>query len=221
MTISGCGFAPGGAAGGVLARFGSAPCDVLSSTATAITCRTRGQPGGGPFVSLPLSLVPAAGAPETTFDGSGNATSPNVTTSSRSVMMSFDPALTPRVAPGSFGPLRGSTEGGTPMRLTLTNVPAGITAADVSVSLGALPCVNVTVGNVTATAGASMASADVACVTSRPPTRSWAPLPLQVTVAGAGLAATNASYTYVDLWSRRSTWGGNPPPVQGANVHHG
>ena len=31
-------------------------------------------------------------------------------------------------------------------------------------------------------------------------------------------ASSSSSYQYVDLWSRRSTWGGNTPPVEGDAV---
>ena len=34
-----------------------------------------------------------------------------------------------------------------------------------------------------------------------------------------GYAAGSFTYQYVDLWSRRSTWGGNLPPVDGDSVY--
>ena len=42
----------------------------------------------------------------------------------------------------------------------------------------------------------------------------------ELTVAGLGLgaASVDAQYQYVDLWSRYSTWGGNPPPIRGDTV---
>lgn len=32
------------------------------------------------------------------------------------------------------------------------------------------------------------------------------------------MAACSATYEYVDLWSRRTTWGGGAPPVEGSLV---
>ena len=39
-------------------------------------------------------------------------------------------------------------------------------------------------------------------------------------IATVGTAATsaNATYEYIDLWSRSTTWGGGPPPVEGDSV---
>ena len=39
-------------------------------------------------------------------------------------------------------------------------------------------------------------------------------------IATVGSAATsaNATYEYIDLWSRSTTWGGGPPPVEGDSV---
>ena len=39
-------------------------------------------------------------------------------------------------------------------------------------------------------------------------------------IATVGSAATsaNATYEYIDLWSRSTTWGGGPPPVEGDTV---
>ena len=39
-------------------------------------------------------------------------------------------------------------------------------------------------------------------------------------IATVGTAATsaNATYEYIDLWSRSTTWGGGPPPVEGDTV---
>ena len=35
---------------------------------------------------------------------------------------------------------------------------------------------------------------------------------------GTSAASTNATYEYIDLWSRYTTWGGGPPPVEGDSV---
>lgn len=45
------------------------------------------------------------------------------------------------------------------------------------------------------------------------------PLPIYVTNANYGYAAGSFTYQYVDLWSRRSTWGGNLPPIDGDSVY--
>ena len=41
------------------------------------------------------------------------------------------------------------------------------------------------------------------------------PNPNQV---GTSAASANATYEYIDLWSRSTTWGGGPPPVEGDSV---
>ena len=43
---------------------------------------------------------------------------------------------------------------------------------------------------------------------------------VRLTIDGVGAAAAgpNASYSYVDLWSQPSSWGGNPPPTNGDTV---
>ena len=35
---------------------------------------------------------------------------------------------------------------------------------------------------------------------------------------GTSAAGANATYEYIDLWSRSTTWGGGPPPVEGDTV---
>ena len=35
---------------------------------------------------------------------------------------------------------------------------------------------------------------------------------------GTSAASSNATYEYIDLWSRSTTWGGGPPPVEGDSV---
>ena len=35
---------------------------------------------------------------------------------------------------------------------------------------------------------------------------------------GTSAASANATYEYIDLWSRSTTWGGGPPPVEGDSI---
>ena len=39
-----------------------------------------------------------------------------------------------------------------------------------------------------------------------------------VATVGTSAASANATYEYIDLWSRSTTWGGGPPPVEGDTV---
>lgn len=74
----------------------------------------------------------------------------------------------------------------------------------------------------------------ITCITAAPGApKPLGPRPIIITFPAVGFAAlapaaatpitggaspAAAGYTYVDLWSRRSTWGGEDPPVEGDSV---
>ena len=56
------------------------------------------------------------------------------------------------------------------------------------------------------------------CTTRAPAAKTLDPGPVYVTFADLGYADTEQTYHFVDLWSRESTWGGGPLPVEGDSV---
>jgi hypothetical protein len=148
------------------------------------------------------------------------------------IAFTYNASLTPAVT--SATPTRGSTEGGTAIKI-IGSFPAAH-AGNVSVSLGTTPCTDAVLVNastITCTSGNPTAGNS-----SLPKPRG--PQPVRVLFEGLGYAATpqhlqlantsaltNATsssapgavtYEYVDLWSRRTTWGGGDPPVEGDMV---
>ena len=119
----------------------------------------------------------------------------------------YDKDLTPRIT--SVIPARGSTAGGTD--ITITGSGFGSVSADVTVTIMEISCV---VTAVTAT--------EVTCMTGyHGPTNTTHPgkgaVMLNVVPKGFATAAAD-TYWYVDLWSRTTTWGGGPPPIEGDSV---
>ncbi len=173
----------------VAVRFGNSTCTVSASSATSVTCETGPLPARpASITTLPLSVIATTDAPEVTFP---------------SLTFSFDPALEANLS--SVFPARGSTEGGTPITLT----GSFDTAAATTVTIGNVSCTNVTVVSATT----------ITCLTGKPPqTIVRKPLPIVVYQTGRGYARSFASYQYIDLWSRNSTWGGKALPDEGATV---
>ena len=139
----------------------------------------------------------------------------------------------PRPVPHVYSnsPTRGSTLGGT--RVLIEGW--GFDAADnVTVKIAGVPCDVMWVHAPHDTANVSMLpgwphganatnSTRVLCTTgSHGPTSTSAPglglIQLTVEDVGLAAAAVEATYQYVDLWSRYSSWGGNPPPIHGDTV---
>ena len=127
----------------------------------------------------------------------------------KTVTMSSDLAyvgsLTPVVS--SVSPRRGSTAGGTELTIDLTIDAASISASDITVSIAGASC-TVTAASVTA-----RPQAQVKCTTGSYGKTSLANPGsgyVVLTIDGVGTAAAEAAamYEYVDLWSRRTTWGG-------------
>jgi len=114
---------------------------------------------------------------------------------------------TPRVR--SVAPTRGSTAGGTPLTIVVDDLPGGVQPANVAVSIAGTPCAVTGVG-----------SGKVFCTTGSygVTTKENPGLGLvQLTVSGVGTAAAESAalYEYVDLWSRRTTWGGGTSTIPG------
>ncbi|KXZ47880.1 hypothetical protein GPECTOR_32g493 [Gonium pectorale] len=204
ITINGTGFASNVSA--VNVTFGPANCTVLSTSYTSITCLLGSAlaPSANstdlptlPSIATvaPLSIIPSEGAPPQTF------TDP-------AFLFTFDPAITPVVRSVSVN--RGSTEGLTALSFNVLFGSAGIpNATDIRVQIGNLTCLNTAVASARGVVG----NATVTCRTPRPTLPiPYGPQPIFIGVVGRGLALCNLTYEYVNLWSRRTTWGGNPPP---------
>lgn len=138
------------------------------------------------------------------------------------VTFTFDASLTPLLV--SVSPSRGSTEGGT--QLTLSgNFPVS-PAGNLSVSLGEVPCEDAQLLNANT----------ITCTTAHPTggnaslPKPQGPQPVRVVCSDWGNSACNGTargvngsaggcgYQFVDLWSRKTTWGGGEPPAEGDTV---
>ena len=114
--------------------------------------------------------------------------------------LAYEVARTPTVT--SIAPKRGSTAGGTLITLQVEGLPSGTGASDVTVTVVGLSCIVQTVSG-----------AAVSCLTSSYGKTSAANPgngPVRLTLPAIGTAAStgNATYEYIDLWTRYTTWGG-------------
>uniref|UniRef100_A0A383WCP6 Fibrocystin-L n=1 Tax=Tetradesmus obliquus TaxID=3088 RepID=A0A383WCP6_TETOB len=219
LDIAGTGFSP--EVGAVAVSFGNSSCAVTAVNATAITCVTgalaANMTAGRAYAAV---ITPSQGATAQAFN---------------STTFTYDAALTPILA--SVTPARGSTEGGT--AITITGSFPDSFAGNMSVTLGSTTCSSallVNISTITCTSGNPTAGNATA-------PRPRGPQAVRVLFEGLGYAATlqqlqsaNTSatagnvtaasssaagavtYEYVDLWSRRTTWGGGDPPVEGDMV---
>lgn len=198
MTLTGNGFSAIGAED-VTITFDGQPAKVLTTSATTITFVTPAVPSAyNTSRTLPLVITPTRGA---------------VPQQDAAVTVTFDPTSAPTVT--GIIPNRGSTEGGT----TITIKGSGFTgtATDYTITIGGnLTCGSVTLVNATA----------LTCVTPKPSWPRIGSLPITVTKSGAGNAlcgadglSTQCTYEYLNLWSRRTTWGGNDPPGEGDSIY--
>lgn len=116
---------------------------------------------------------------------------------------------TPRVV--SVSPRRGSSAGGTRLTIQVESLPNIAQLTDIEVSIAGTAC---SVSELRA------ASGEVVCITgSYGRTSRQAPGlgHIQMTIKGFGTAAAKneATYEYLDLWSRRTTWGGGSSTIPG------
>jgi hypothetical protein len=129
----------------------------------------------------------------------------------------YSPDLTPALT--SVNPKRGSTEGGT--KVTLSGTFPELPLEAITISIAGFPCTNISQENATS----------IACITSAPYSNETSPASrkkpqgpqrVRLNFADRGDAEhvnnRTVAYEYVDLWSRQTTWGGNPPPVDGDSV---
>lgn len=203
ITIAGAGWADGDVEGVEVLLRGpmpgegdedaavDVPCDVTAVTTTEVVCVTREAPAFGEYA---MRLRPGA-----------LVALQDVVVGDAPFLFSVTEAATPLVS--SVTPWRGTTEGGTVITIAGSGIaPSGTTT--VKVFIGETECTDVQDEMVVVGAEA------ISCVTGDP-----TPLPrgkqaVTVHVEGLGNALAVASegarveYEYVDLWSRKSTWGG-------------
>ena len=193
VTILGSGFDT--SAAGVRARFGSAPCTILApnTNTSAVVCLVGALlPMPTSSTRVPLYLTPSAGATEAVY---------------ANITFTFNPALTATVT--SISPARGGTAGGTNVTVTGTGFLQPANPSDLAVTVGSKPCVNVT----------WIAAASLTCVTIAPAVGEIrSPQPVRVWQVSRGYASSSVNYSYVDVWSRASTWGGGPGPKEGDSI---
>ena len=172
----------------VYALVASVPCRVTSSTHTAIICVTGASAAAVDVVSV-----------------SYWATGPLTTVAS----YTYSSAMTPTVS--SITPSRGSTAGGT--RLTITGTGLSVSK---TVTISGVECTQSGAEQTLTTAAAGSA---LYCTTG-PHASQLTAGEVVVTESNQGNAAITptAFYQYVDLWSRRTTWSGYPPPIAGGSV---
>jgi hypothetical protein len=125
--------------------------------------------------------------------------------------LAYANASTPIVR--SVTPNRGSSAGGTRVVISVDGL-ASVAAGTVTVSIAGVACAVTDIDRATGT---------VQCTTGLHGRTSLAQPgagPVLLTVAGVGTAAADAAatYEYVDLWSRNTTWGGGPAPLAGDSV---
>ena len=109
----------------------------------------------------------------------------------------------------SIQPRQGSTAGGTVLTLAAAGLPAGLRSDEVDVDVVGLPCVvqSVQTSSVTCTTSSyGVTSSDKPGV---------GPVSLTIKSMGTAVTTSNATYEYVDLWSRRTTWGGEANTIPG------
>ncbi|KAG1667228.1 hypothetical protein FOA52_009793 [Chlamydomonas sp. UWO 241] len=193
VTISGSGFNTNVSHNTI--RFGNAACTVQSATVTELVCRTGALAAAATTrTDATLSAAALRGAALEVY---------------ASAVFAYDPALSGTLL--SMNATRGSTAGGTPLLLTgtFTGAQGNYTVLLVAPDGAEAECTIDT-----------FSSTQIECTTSAPPTAHPAdPFALHVHRAGLGYATGAFTYRYVDLWSRRSTWGGSLPPIEGDSVY--
>lgn len=110
-------------------------------------------------------------------------------------------------------PKRGSTAGGTDLKIFVDNLPAAATHAAITVLVAGVSC-----------AVSHVSSDHVRCLTGSYGRTSAARTgegAVELTIAGFGaaVATENCTYEYVDLWSRVSTWGGVGASIPGIGAN--
>jgi hypothetical protein len=198
--------------------------------AVAVTPPSTNMGRGSPFIAIAKVRLLGCGREVqkdvTEEDGSSSSSRRRMLTdssSSPSPLFSYSLLSTPNIT--AVSPSRGSSAGGTRITITGTGLQAtttsterrrlSVTSATTEVKIAGKVC------NVT-----SVSPTAIECTTGfHGVTDSTGPghASVEVWVPGKGYAAASsaaaARYHYIDLWSRHTTWGGGPLPVEDDLVH--
>ena len=188
ITISGEGF--GSSAANIVVRIGGLPCTVLTAAGAYVTCQTSST--------------------RTAFSATANVSIVQsgsvIASAASSALYSFSDALTPRVT--SVSPNRGSTAGGT--MLTITG--SGFNVDD-RVTIGGRACIQSTQDRTQFQSTAYYCTTAASSVTTES-----VDITLTSATGNGNALIDSGKYQFVDLWSRKTTWGGDLPPVAGDSV---
>jgi hypothetical protein len=132
-----------------------------------------------------------------------------------SAQLSYAVASTPTVT--LVSPHRGSTAGGTALSLSVSNIPTSLTASDLSVSIAGIAGTVTSISYSGSDATVGITTGAHGRTTASSPGVGGVELTVTATV-GTSAASKNGTYQYIDLWSRSTTWGGGPPPIEGDSV---
>jgi hypothetical protein len=185
VTITGTGF--GNSVSGVSVKIGSVECPVQSVNNLEIVCLTP-----------QTTVTGAQSVTVTSIDAQMlDTTAPVATAGSQFTFNVNSPTIT------SVVPNRGSTAGGTSLTIGGTNL-VGIT-----LTIDGVACAQSVAQQSTSTASLFF------CTTAAHATLLEAVRVKATLAGGLGEAYTTSTYQYIDLWSRWTTWGNTPPPVEG------
>ncbi|GAX81122.1 hypothetical protein CEUSTIGMA_g8556.t1 [Chlamydomonas eustigma] len=197
VVLSGTGFSILNGTTSNTIMFGGVVCDVISVNVSQLTCITRAYPNAS-TITQPVASTLSASALPGVFPTSFSA-----------ITFTYSPSLTDTIT--AINTTRGSTAGGTPLLITGT-------------FQGNQSNYQVLLGGPNSGASCNISffnNTSITCITSAPPTANPAN-PFLICVlnpaTGCAYSATSLSYQYVNLWSRRSTWGGGTPPSDGDTV---
>ena len=129
--------------------------------------------------------------------------------------LDYQVSATPLVT--QVSPQRGSTGGGTVLALSVSNLPSGLAPSDLRASIAGVAATvdSVAYDGAGATVGITTGAHGRTSTTNTG--RGAVKLTVVATV-GTSAASANATYEYIDLWSRSTTWGGGLPPEEGDTV---
>ena len=128
-------------------------------------------------------------------------------TASSPMALAYSRALTPTVT--SVSPMAGSTAGGTALTIAVTGLPSSTSTSDVTVTIAGVACAVTAVSATTV----SCTTGSYGVTSAANPGSGY----VHLTIANVGTAAATKTtlYEYIDLWSRRTTWGGAGATIPG------
>ncbi|XP_072104046.1 PKHD1 like 1, tandem duplicate 1 [Mobula birostris] len=200
LNITSVSPAEGSFGGGLILMVKGTGFDIQKSRVFVCDSECRVEPATSSSSSLHCHL------PLNNGTGSQQQCSMTVVNSENSIQLlnafTYTSALTPVVT--AVEPRRGGTAGGTKLTITGSGFSSNINETSVTVAEAACEIQSVNETNIVCITGAQSPSQKTK---------------VKVNVKGNGIAKLDfADYYYVDVWSSRYTWGGQPPPEKGSLV---